>query len=99
MKILSSKALNKGGTLFKISTLLTPSNNRTELESVSASNRYRDNDGKVPVERPGHKCPRESADVGVASEAVRWKPLEAVSEEDGGRQRDANQIHQVQTTS
>lgn len=85
--------------MFKISTLVTPSNNRTKFESVSASNQYRDNNGKVPVERPGHKCPCGSADVGVASEAVRRKPLETIGEGDGGRQRDANQIHQVQMTS
>lgn len=60
---------------------------------------YCDNDGKVPVEGPRNEGLGQPANVGVGPQAVCWEALEAGSEGDGGRERDSDQLHQIQVTS
>lgn len=57
-----------------------------------------DNDGKVPGERTGHEGLGEPADVGVRSKMVALESLVAGGEGHGGRERDANHLHQVQVS-
>lgn len=60
---------------------------------------HSDDDGEVPVERPREEGGRQPSDVGVGPEAVRREALEARNEGDGGRERDSDQLHQIQMTS
>lgn len=52
--------------------------------------RYRDDDGEVPVERLRHEGLGEAADVGVRPEVVGRETLIAGGEGDGGREGDAD---------
>ncbi|TNN77300.1 hypothetical protein EYF80_012414 [Liparis tanakae] len=67
--------------------------------SLGEREHYRDDDGKVPVERPRHEGLSEAADVGVGPEVVGRQALVAGGEGDGGREGDTNQLCQVQCFS
>lgn len=60
---------------------------------------HRDNDGKVPVERPWDEGLGESTDVGFRPKVVGRKPFVSGSEGHRGRKGDTNQLHEVQMTS
>lgn len=73
--------------------------NRAAQAVCKADSAYCDNDGKVPEERPRNEGLTRPSNVGVGPEAVCWEALKAVSEGDGGRERDSDQLHQIQMTS